>query len=177
MLTRTTRIQLVVFAVIAVVVLAYTGFHYANLGRTIGLRGYYTVQMDLSNAGGIFPNGDVTYRGVSVGRVFEMMQGADLNVKLAEKELVCLTCWNCAEHKTASLLGPFVQALFDDLFVRNSFQGTRNVIEQVEHNNHKEFEALAELREALETRKLSLENQRDQKYLRMGAEVKRAACH
>ena len=50
-------------------VLAYTGFHYANLGRTIGLRGYYTVQMDLSNAGGIFPNGDVTYRGVSVGRV------------------------------------------------------------------------------------------------------------
>lgn len=69
MLTRTTRIQLVVFAVIAVVVLAYTGFHYANLGRLFGLRGYYTVRMDLSNAGGIFPNGDVTYRGVSVGRV------------------------------------------------------------------------------------------------------------
>jgi phospholipid/cholesterol/gamma-HCH transport system substrate-binding protein len=69
MLTRTTRIQLVAFAVIAVLVLAYTGFHYASLGRLIGLRGYYTVQMDLSNAGGIFPNGDVTYRGVSVGRV------------------------------------------------------------------------------------------------------------
>src|SRR5215468_8996999 len=69
MLTRTTRIQLVVFAVIAVVVLAYTAFHYANLGRYFGLRGYYTVQLDLSNAGGIFPNGDVTYRGVSVGRV------------------------------------------------------------------------------------------------------------
>jgi phospholipid/cholesterol/gamma-HCH transport system substrate-binding protein len=69
MLTRTTRIQLVAFAVIAVVVLAYTGFHYASLGRLIGLRGYYTVQLDLSNAGGIFPSGDVTYRGVSVGRV------------------------------------------------------------------------------------------------------------
>jgi phospholipid/cholesterol/gamma-HCH transport system substrate-binding protein len=69
MLTRTTRLQLVAFAVIAVVVLAYTAFHYASLGRAIGLRGYYTVQMELSNAGGIFPNGDVTYRGVSVGRV------------------------------------------------------------------------------------------------------------
>jgi phospholipid/cholesterol/gamma-HCH transport system substrate-binding protein len=69
MLTRTTRIQLVAFAVIALLVLAYTAFHYASLGRVIGLRGYYTVQMDLSNAGGIFPNGDVTYRGVSVGRV------------------------------------------------------------------------------------------------------------
>jgi phospholipid/cholesterol/gamma-HCH transport system substrate-binding protein len=85
MLTRTTRIQLVAFAVIAVVVLAYTGFHYAGLGRLIGLRGYYTVQMDLSNAGGIFPNGDVTYRGVSVGRVGTLQLTpagvvADLNI-------------------------------------------------------------------------------------------------
>jgi len=69
MLTRTTRLQLVAFAVITVVVLAYTAFHYAYLGRLVGLRGYYTVQMNLSNAGGIFPNADVTYRGVSVGRV------------------------------------------------------------------------------------------------------------
>jgi len=85
MLTRTTRIQLVVFAVIAVVVLAYTAFHYANLGRYFGLRGYYTVRLDLSNAGGIFPNGDVTYRGVSVGRVGALQLTptgvvADLNI-------------------------------------------------------------------------------------------------
>ena len=69
MLTRTTRLQLVAFAVITVVVLAFTAFHYAYLGRLVGLRGYYTVQMNLSSAGGIFPNADVTYRGVSVGRV------------------------------------------------------------------------------------------------------------
>ena len=69
MLTRTTRLQLVAFAVITVLVLGYTAFHYAYLGRLVGLRGYYTVQMNLSNAGGIFPNADVTYRGVSVGRV------------------------------------------------------------------------------------------------------------
>jgi len=69
MLTRATRIKLVVFGVIAVLVIGYTGFHYANLGRLIGARGYYTVQMELANAGGIFPQADVTYRGVSVGRV------------------------------------------------------------------------------------------------------------
>jgi phospholipid/cholesterol/gamma-HCH transport system substrate-binding protein len=85
MLTRATRIQLVVFAVIAVLVLGYTFFHYAGLGRVIGLRGYYTVQMDLSNAGGMFPNGDVTYRGVSVGRVGSLQLTptgviADLNI-------------------------------------------------------------------------------------------------
>jgi phospholipid/cholesterol/gamma-HCH transport system substrate-binding protein len=69
MLTRGTRIQLVVFGVIAVLVIGYTGFHYASLGRLLGLRGYYTVQMELASAGGIFPQADVTYRGVSVGRV------------------------------------------------------------------------------------------------------------
>ncbi len=69
MLTRATQIRLVAFALIAVIVLAYTGFHYADLGRLVGLRGYYVVQMDLPNTGGIFPNADVTYRGVSVGRV------------------------------------------------------------------------------------------------------------
>jgi len=69
MLKRSTRIQLVVFAVIGVLVIGYTGFHYANLGRLLGLRGYYTVQMELASTGGIFPQADVTYRGVSVGRV------------------------------------------------------------------------------------------------------------
>jgi phospholipid/cholesterol/gamma-HCH transport system substrate-binding protein len=69
MLKRSTRIQLVVFALIAVLVIGYTGFHYANLGRVFGLRGYYVVQLELANGGGIFPQADVTYRGVSVGRV------------------------------------------------------------------------------------------------------------
>jgi phospholipid/cholesterol/gamma-HCH transport system substrate-binding protein len=69
MIKRSTRIQLVVFAVIAVLVIGYTGFHYANLGRMFGLRGYYVVQLELANGGGIFPQADVTYRGVSVGRV------------------------------------------------------------------------------------------------------------
>jgi phospholipid/cholesterol/gamma-HCH transport system substrate-binding protein len=69
MLTRATRIQLVVFAVIGVLVIGYTAFRYADLGRLVGLRGYYTVQLELANAGGIYPQADVTYRGVSVGRV------------------------------------------------------------------------------------------------------------
>jgi phospholipid/cholesterol/gamma-HCH transport system substrate-binding protein len=69
MLTRATRIKVLIFGLISVVVLAYTGFHYANLGRYLGLRGYYVVRMDLANTGGIFPHADVTYRGVSVGRV------------------------------------------------------------------------------------------------------------
>jgi phospholipid/cholesterol/gamma-HCH transport system substrate-binding protein len=69
MLTRGTRIKLAVFAVIAILAIGYTGFRYANLGRLLGLRGYYVVQLELADGGGIFPQADVTYRGVSVGRV------------------------------------------------------------------------------------------------------------
>jgi len=35
----------------------------------VGMRGYYVVKLNLANAGGLFTNADVTYRGVSVGRV------------------------------------------------------------------------------------------------------------
>src|SRR5262245_66581945 len=69
MLRTSTRIQLVVFAVIAVLVISYTAVRYANLGRVVGLRGYYVVHLELATGGGIFPQANVTYRGVSVGRV------------------------------------------------------------------------------------------------------------
>lgn len=69
MLTRSTKVKIAVFALTAVVVVAYTAFHYAALGRYLGLRGYYVVRLELANAGGIFQGSDVTYRGVSVGRV------------------------------------------------------------------------------------------------------------
>lgn len=72
MLTRATRVKLITFIVLGVLMLGYTGFHYANLGRYLGLRGYYVVHVHLANAGGIFPDADVTYRGVSVGRVGAM---------------------------------------------------------------------------------------------------------
>lgn len=72
MLTRVTRLRLIAFALVAVLALGYTGFHYADLGRYFGVRGYYVVRLDLANGGGIYPNADVTYRGVSVGRVGAM---------------------------------------------------------------------------------------------------------
>jgi phospholipid/cholesterol/gamma-HCH transport system substrate-binding protein len=69
MLTRTTRAKLIAFLVTGVVFLAFAAVEYANLGRFAGVSGYYVVRMDLATGGGIFPNADVTYRGVSVGRV------------------------------------------------------------------------------------------------------------
>src|SRR5260370_40508278 len=85
MLTRATRLRLIAFAVIGVLIIAYTWFHYANLGRYLGLRGYYVVRLDMANSGGLYTDADVTYRGVSVGRVGAMRLTntgieADLNI-------------------------------------------------------------------------------------------------
>ncbi|SFQ32531.1 phospholipid/cholesterol/gamma-HCH transport system substrate-binding protein [Amycolatopsis arida] len=68
MLTRTQRVQLIAFVVIAMVSVVYAGASYAGLDRLFGARGY-VVTARLTDSGGIFPGAEVTYRGVAVGRV------------------------------------------------------------------------------------------------------------
>ncbi|MBE1497806.1 phospholipid/cholesterol/gamma-HCH transport system substrate-binding protein [Amycolatopsis lexingtonensis] len=71
MLTRRVRIQVVLFIVIALATTAFVGANYAGLGRLFG-SGSYTVKLELAEGGGLFTNGEVTYRGVAVGRVGEL---------------------------------------------------------------------------------------------------------
>ena len=71
MLSTRARIQVVAFIVIALATTAFVGAHYAGLGRLFGGSGY-TVKLELSEGGGLFTNGEVTYRGVAVGRVGEL---------------------------------------------------------------------------------------------------------
>src|ERR1700742_4610904 len=77
MLTGVIRFKLIAFAVIGVLVIAFIGIRYADLGRYVGLRGYYVVHVELGEGGGIFTNAEVTYRGVTVGRVGGMRLTAD----------------------------------------------------------------------------------------------------
>ncbi len=76
MITRTTKIQLLVFAVITLVGIAYVGARYAQLDRLFSDE-TYTVSADLAESGGIFVGAEVTYRGVSVGRVEDMRLSKD----------------------------------------------------------------------------------------------------
>lgn len=69
MLTTATRLKNVAFLVVAVLVLGFVGIRYADLGRYAGLQDHYTVRVQLPHTGGLFTHSDVTYRGVSVGRV------------------------------------------------------------------------------------------------------------
>jgi phospholipid/cholesterol/gamma-HCH transport system substrate-binding protein len=83
MLTWVTRTKLVIFAVLTVLVLGYTGIHYAQIGSLVGLPGYYTVTVNLPDAGGLYTNADVTYRGVSVGKVSSLaLSGSGVTAQL-----------------------------------------------------------------------------------------------
>jgi phospholipid/cholesterol/gamma-HCH transport system substrate-binding protein len=65
---RAVKIQLLIFAIITVLSMAYTAVNIIGLGQgVLDLR--YKVYLDLADSGGIFQNAEVTYRGVSVGRV------------------------------------------------------------------------------------------------------------
>jgi phospholipid/cholesterol/gamma-HCH transport system substrate-binding protein len=67
-LSRGVKVQLLVFALITVLGISYTAVRFVGLGRGVLDRGY-TAYVDLTDSGGIFTNAEVTYRGVTVGRV------------------------------------------------------------------------------------------------------------
>jgi phospholipid/cholesterol/gamma-HCH transport system substrate-binding protein len=61
-------IQLAVFSVISLVAGAVMLFGYVRLPAMFGV-GLYTVTMELPQAAGLYPSGNVTYRGTQVGKV------------------------------------------------------------------------------------------------------------
>jgi phospholipid/cholesterol/gamma-HCH transport system substrate-binding protein len=71
MITRRTRIQLLIFVVITLLGVSYVGARYAQLDRLV-LDKSYTVVAHFPDSGGIFAGGEVTYRGVKVGRVSKL---------------------------------------------------------------------------------------------------------
>jgi phospholipid/cholesterol/gamma-HCH transport system substrate-binding protein len=72
MISRTTKIQLLVFAMITLLGCSYVGATYAQLDKYF-IDDTYTVTAKFGQSGGIFEGAEVTYRGVGVGRV-EAMQ-------------------------------------------------------------------------------------------------------
>lgn len=69
MLTRRIKIQLIVFIIVGLAATSYLG------GKYVGLNPFgsgYRVTVALPDAGGSFANGEVTYRGVPVGRIKEL---------------------------------------------------------------------------------------------------------
>jgi phospholipid/cholesterol/gamma-HCH transport system substrate-binding protein len=72
--SRRILIQVAVFTVIALVAGVIMAFGYVRLPAMFGV-GRYTVTMELPRAGGLYPSGNVTYRGTMVGKVESVRLG------------------------------------------------------------------------------------------------------
>ena len=109
----------------------------------------------------------------AVGRAFEMVSGADLNLKLAEKEVLCLDSSLPTRRRSYKVIGPFVQALFEDLFYFFNFHKTREAIENVMKKNRIRFEIMRDYLEKIEAKKYRMDEEREEKYLEMEEDIKR----
>lgn len=82
MITSRTKVQLVIFVVITLLGVSFVGARYAQLDRLI-IDQSYRVTAQFADSGGIFAGAEVTYRGVTVGRVGELELTEDgVNVML-----------------------------------------------------------------------------------------------
>src|SRR4051812_14433707 len=83
MIRRTVRIQLVAFLLITVLGIGYAGFQYVGIGHRF-INKPFTVTVAFKDATGVYPNAEVTERGVQVGKVSSMSLTSDgVDVKLA----------------------------------------------------------------------------------------------
>jgi phospholipid/cholesterol/gamma-HCH transport system substrate-binding protein len=69
MLRRTTKIQLILFVVITLLGVSYVGAEYVGLTKYVTGDNGCTIHAEFPDSGGIFTNAEVTYRGVTVGKV------------------------------------------------------------------------------------------------------------
>jgi len=68
-LTRSTKVRLILFVIVTLVGVSYVSAEYIGLTKgLIGPKGC-TVSAEFPDSGGIFTNAEVTYRGVTVGKV------------------------------------------------------------------------------------------------------------
>ncbi len=68
MLTRLTRLQLAIFAIVTVLTVGAISAFYLHLPAAVGI-GSYNITANFVAGGGLYENANVTYRGVTVGRV------------------------------------------------------------------------------------------------------------
>ncbi len=71
-LTRRLKIQLFVFAIVSTIAGLVMAFGYMDLPALLFGIGRYTITMQLPSTGGLYASGQVTYRGVEVGRITDV---------------------------------------------------------------------------------------------------------
>src|ERR1700737_432269 len=86
-LTPVIRIQLAIFLALTLLALGVLGFYYLRLPTVAGI-GQYTLYADFPASGGLYATANVTYRGVTVGRVTNVEpteRGARATMRISDR--------------------------------------------------------------------------------------------
>src|SRR5246127_3681395 len=71
MLTPFIRRQLIAFGILTVISILVLGIYYLQIPSLVGV-GRYQLKADLPASGGLYPTANVTYRGVTIGKVTDV---------------------------------------------------------------------------------------------------------
>jgi phospholipid/cholesterol/gamma-HCH transport system substrate-binding protein len=105
-LHRRVKLQLTLFAVVALVAGAIMVFGYINLPAMLFGAGRYTVTAQFPQAAGLYASGNVTYRGTEVGRVSNVeLTDTGVNATLELKSDVVIPSNVTAQVHSASAIG------------------------------------------------------------------------
>lgn len=101
MILRTTKIQLLAFLIVSLLGVSYVGYNYVGLGSALFGPGGCTVSANFPDSGGIFTNAEVTYRGVTVGKVgdLHLLDYTDASGQPVRGVRVDLMLDDCSKHK------------------------------------------------------------------------------
>ncbi|HZE15111.1 MAG TPA: MCE family protein, partial [Mycobacterium sp.] len=87
MLNRFIKRQLIIFGGLTVIALLVLGGYYLRIPTLVGI-GQYTLRADLPASGGLYPTANVTYRGITIGKVTDVEpteQGALATMSIASR--------------------------------------------------------------------------------------------
>src|SRR5690242_7322674 len=109
-LTRRILIQMAIFVLVATTAFAVMVFGYMRLPEMLGV-GQYTVKLELPETGGLYPRGNVTYRGAQVGTV-DSVNLTDTGVQAVlslDKSVKILADLTAEVHSVSSVGEQYVQ--------------------------------------------------------------------
>ncbi len=110
------------------------------------------------------------FRHSPIGRAKEMADGADRNLKLAQKELVCITSIKLRWDAYRRVLLAFLEALHEDIFAEGHLRQSVQVVDAALAGNLKLLEQVKAKRESLQTRLEQIDKVRDQLFSEFGPE-------
>jgi len=108
------------------------------------------------------------FRHSNIGRAKEMIDGANRNLKLAQKELCCVTNVKLRLECLAPILVSFLDGLFDDIFVDGRLGRCIAAVEEALIQSEKNLLLIRQRRETLHVKLERAERLRGQLFQRLG---------